>query len=838
MAFDDFKKDDLDFGSLISSDKPKKKFPKSSEGLRFLSRNLKQDVEKRYSSTSSEIRQQPPSLEKVLEQNLAVPSPAVLTNESNNVSRNVPRPRSKSSTGDLPKSEVITASSISTIERNDPDVGKMDSSNSSIENFELDNDQGSIASIEVSEPSNFNAVFNSADSSIEIIDLPTIILGLTSQKLDFSFNRSSESLSIFTSIDAHLSSDLSTEAISEQMSQHQATNETIYAVDSLNAVANGSISSIEQNDFQQLDDLISSIEINDPVTKPSDQLDADSSFSSIEIFKPATSTRIKSTITKSISSIEVFNPVIPSNNLTPHKFKISGNYTKLSHGILRHTENIDSKSLYLYLYLYRLSFGWNKSHTQIPVSQYFLKNALEYSKNTVVKCLKTLQQNNLIKPKDTVSGTGVIYNVSYPRIDGTLTSELPDKNYLALDNNFFELKNTSTTAKVVYLYLYKESFGFNCNHTQRLLTSEIARRLNLTTRTIQECIRELLSKQIIFRVEDVFSNKGIIYRVLLPQEIQQMATQTPFEFSASDSIARSNSSIETITPRSSISIEANLRTTPNPSIETNDSRKQISPQSIELATHSQSRANLSIEKIEDKESKQVNKSSSGDADLFFDFLKISFDDQTNIFPISKTVAQKYLDQFGLETCKKHITKLKKQILDADSSIGLWIDSLKNPQNYPELNTQDKQQIKQQEFVAAVKEKSFVDEQKKHFESLADDFWEQLSPEQQQRFIDAKRNQLGQGRGDLQIPDVVIKKSAKDAAFWITAQQKWMSLSEDDRVQKLTVAKKDIIKRVYVHKDENGQVRVPDKLPRTEFSSRLGEWAEKVAIVEFNPIKHK
>ena len=47
MSLDDFKKSDLDFDSLINTEKSQKKYPKSSEGLRFLTRNLKVDSDKR-----------------------------------------------------------------------------------------------------------------------------------------------------------------------------------------------------------------------------------------------------------------------------------------------------------------------------------------------------------------------------------------------------------------------------------------------------------------------------------------------------------------------------------------------------------------------------------------------------------------------------------------------------------------------------------------------------------------------------------------------------------------------------------------------------------------------
>lgn len=743
-------------------------------------------------------------------------------------------------------SEIVSNTELKTsIEDYDLQVDLKSSVEQNVLSIHLNN--GSKYSIEEIQP-DFNTSIENIDpqspfsagsfSSIEINTPPSLFHSDEISKSVFKLSDND------ASVTPYLSPDRSTENVSERNFDTPNLSSAIFPIEN-NTTLNihGLKSSIEKSNPH--DGLNVSIEESEPTEQIynapplSIETKEPGSLISIESIAP-TNTEESSSDDSSFHSIEFFEPFIPLADRRNYAFKLNGNYTKLPHSIVKHAGKLDAKTFNLYLYLYRQSYGWGKNKTQIPLSQYFLSNALDYSKNTVVKCLQRLLQLNLIQQLETVPGTGTVYQVNYFSYQGEVINDLPDKNYLALDNNFFELKTITTTARIVYLYLYKESYGFNQNYTNRLLTSEIAKTFNLTTRTIQEGIRELLNKKIIKRTEEIFSSNGIIYRVLLAQEICQVKNKTPLEFKCEDTftkttITRSNTSIEKFGGGSTTSIEGDGGKSSFRSIENFESNTIFEAQEIEITNDSAITSNSSIERNDSKENnKNLNKTSSELAD---DVLKF-FAEQTSKIPNFKfTISRNKIsdllkEQHTSNYLKSSFAKLLPVMLreSVTNPVGIYLHALKNPDAFfvmQKPSTEEMADRKRYENQVELHEKSFTDEFKRILESKQDNFWAELDEHVREEAIAKRRVELRAGQGgELKIPDVAIKRSAIERTFWDRHRELWQSLTESERATRTNTVKQKIIMRVYA-----GEGRaLPEPLPERDFLKSVDEFAEKLAMI--------
>ncbi|MBF0107517.1 MAG: hypothetical protein HQM16_19590 [Deltaproteobacteria bacterium] len=224
-------------------------------------------------------------------------------------------------------------------------------------------------------------------------------------------------------------------------------------------------------------------------------------------------------------------------------------------------------------------------------------------------------------------------------------------------------------------------------------------------------------------------------------------------------------------------------------------------------------------------------SSSDDPDEFFQFLDLSFEDRVNQFPISRTVVEKYIALFGLERCKHHITLLKTKILEADSSVGFWIHSLKNPDAYPELNSAAAKPADHLEApLIKTREMAYEDEQTKTVLLLAERHWEQLDASTKGRLIAEKQQQMAGDKNGFKIPETAIIRAARERAFWEAMDKKWQSLSTAEQTQMTDNAKTHIIQRIYAKQNSRGEVIIPQQIPQTDFAKKINETAQVTAKV--------
>lgn len=714
-------------------------------------------------------------------------------------------------------SNHVTASPIHSIETIDPRLNPSIEENDTVDTAL----SRSYSSIEMVDPSNDHA------NIIQHPETPTRIYTASNElsakaPAEVAVRRSE------TNFVGNLNSSLDSANLLLENADSSASNTSLESsIEDFN-LATGSNSSVEHFDLTIQNSLseIPSVEINEL-----------GSIVSTETFEPANNQISASKDADPISSIEFFDPFIPLSDHQIYSVKINGNYTKLAHSVFKHAGKLDAKTFYLYLYLYRMSYGWNKNTSQIPLSQYYIKNALNYSKNTVVKCMQKLMQLKLVQQKDVVAGIGSVFHIRYFSDQGETLDIVPDKNFLALDNNFFELSAISTTAKIIYLYLYKESFGFGSNHTGRLLTSEIAKHLNLTTRTIQECIRELLNKKIISRQEEVFSSNGILYRVHLPQEIQTVKNKTPIEFKIrTENNNRtgwgSNPSIEENTPGSVSSIEANSKTSSHSSIEGIDLAPSLSPHPNDISTFSSAESEVSIEGSGHNETKTIlNKTSSGQVDDVLNF----FIQQTRKHPgFSFAIARKKISEIIERHSTDYLKATFEKMLPAmmrdgvTNPVGLYLHALETPESYTMLQKPSAKELadqKRYENQIELKEKSFIEEFKRIIDNKQEVFWNGLAEEARQEAIDRRRVEMGQG-GELKIPEGAIKRSALERLFWENCKQTWLALGDDERTVRTNKARQTIINRVYAGEGK----LVPNPLPERDFLKSVHEMAQKLAMM--------
>ncbi|MFH1355946.1 MAG: hypothetical protein ABII18_02335 [bacterium] len=513
-------------------------------------------------------------------------------------------------------------------------------------------------------------------------------------------------------------------------------------------------------------------------TPPIDNISTDSKKSivpntSIDIIsthkpEPISSIDVSSTFKKDGSepflSIDNFSTdvSVDDNNVYTTSFK--SNFTKLSNHYFKIWGSLSKIEKIVFLFFYRNSFGWGKSVTNIPLSVRFIETALNISHGSIQTTISSLKAKNLIVEFDT-NKLGTTFQINVPADNGLL--ETPVKDFFtALDNNFFELaRYCSVTELLVYLYIYRQSFGFNSNVTGSLiLTSKMSAEIGVSLRRTQDAIRGLLTKKLINRISNI-SSDGISYRVFLPHEIYSCETKTLVNYSK-NTTGVPILSIDTFsTPNSSIDNNNNFPIIS--SIDKNSTPKQFSSKSIDNSTFADNVLNSSIAVSGTKEIKNNLKTSSSDADDFFVFLKTTFPDIS--FPLAKEKLQTYLSEFGVELCKKHLLRLKPRLLKAESPVGLWIDSLKNPANYPEIEQkteseffqEQREKEEEQRRAAQIQEK-----QKKEKIERINTVWNALDEMQQNEFIAMSEKYFREdmGMGDKLPPRAAIIERAKNINF--------------------------------------------------------------------------
>lgn len=685
MSFDDFKKDDLDFGGLITSKKPKKKkFPKSSEGLRFLERNFKNDSSKR------EISKSKPAginIEKVLQKELSKPPfPAPSDNEAvsnkNVLNSSIDNTRTKDTS--TPKSSIDDKSTERT-HRNqlNTSIDKISANTTepklSIDNKrtlsnglyssmdEISSETSKIKSSQISHPVKENKIVSPSPKITNIVS-PIENLELTE---NVSFDNAS--------VETNKSEFLDQSGIDE----HQ---ELISSIDDIKMVG------------KNLDLQTNSIDKISTDKNPSTNLD--SSIVVLSTLQGSQKSSIDNSSTEDtgsetvITSIDDISTIAKSTSLPDNcSIKLKGNFTKLSNHTFKIWKDLNKTEKILFLYLYRTSYGWNKKTTNIPLSIRFLEKALPLTHNSIPKGLKGLISKGLIKAIDS-SKLGSTYELFLSIDDKSVNVPITDF-YTALDNNFFELSHhCSTSDMLVYMLFYRYSFGFNQNITKtKILTSKLSKEVGLSVRRTQDAIRNLIKLSLIKRISDV-SSQGISYRVLLPQEVFNCEKLTELDH-------------KQLNPTELIS---SIDGSPQPKVSIDDSRKYSSKTSIDKTSHNFNQSPevkinqgiaddtllTSIDKTGSKEIENTKKTSSKDAADFFDFLKSKFENPTTEFPISKNILNEILGSFGLKTSKHHLERLLSRIKEAKSPVGFWRHSLSNPENFPELTQKTQLEILQEQ----------------------------------------------------------------------------------------------------------------------------------------------
>jgi predicted transcriptional regulator len=650
MSFDEFKKDDLDFTSLID-DKPKKA-PKPAEGLGFLNPNFKRRFTQKVQQTNTNKETAVPSTKTSIEDNRPNIKTSIEVNRpsiNNSIEENIPSP----------KSSIDKVFSKTNFQNNPKTKNTTPLSQEPLINKQID---GSRSPKLVSES----------------ITAQKRSLPLHDEKI--SFNEKSENVSM-----------------EENVPSTKSSNE-------------------EKRDPKK--GVNTSIEDTMPNT-----------ITSIEDSRPHNSISIEENRPSSISSID---------NV---KIKLDANYTTIPLSLIDSLHLFSKNEFLVYLFLFRQSYGWpkreNSTHislTNISVSKSFIQTALGLTKSTIIKSINSLIKKDFIKENKSNVNLAPTFNVYYPNAlnNNSLCNNEIKSSFFLLDNNIFETKFKGVDF-LVYFFLSYYSYGENNICTSKILTGkDLSNKILISTRSIQESIRKLISFGYIERLNNDKSSSGIIYHVFLPHEVNSNLKTHTKVISLESSNTKSLSSIEVNRPGINSSIEAINKINLKSSIEENNLNKgkdaNLNAPKI-ISTES------SIEVNRHKETKKILKTSSSDADDFYIFLKTDFPDIS--FPLAKEKLQTYLSDFGIDLCKKHILRLKPRLAKAESPVGLWINSLKNPANYPELDQkteseffqEQREKEEEQRRAAQIEEKQKQDKIKRVNTS-----WNTLDEMQQEEFI--------------------------------------------------------------------------------------------------------
>lgn len=714
------------FGSLIRK-RPKK---------RFLVKPSSDSQENENASSPTPTSPE----EKNVSQNVSRrPDPKLSIDEnsdSNTTSIDLNLTMDETSSGNKPSSELET-----TIDDNSPSNINLESSIDEIStqdtehNLSMDNISTEDGASSISDLS--NKKFNSG------------------QDINYSENESqNKNLEVSTPTDINLPSELNAD-ISKSGSNAKILNKSNSLNSSMDDKSspcsdhNEQFSSIDANRTPKSTDLISSIVNERSLSKTN----ADH-VSSIDTLSSATTKPETDKLIPTIDNISL--PGIVSA-------KLKSNFTKLTNHFFSIWTDLDKTEKILLLYLYRSSFGWNKTVTNIPLSIRFLEKALPLTHNSIPKGLKGLIAKGLIQIEETTN-IGTVYRLTLNAKNISLSTPI-NEYYTALDNNIFELsKICSASDLIVYLLLYRQSFGFNQNVTKRkILTSHIAKEIGLSTRRTQDAIRNLLKNSLIERASTPTS-KGVAYRVYLPQERRTCETVTEVDYNKLNLDAENLETSMDILSSPNSSIASNTVLNSNTSIDVSRGLKPQPSHTIENNTLPPDDPILSMDETRSKETENTKKTSSEDAADFFGFLNSKFENPSSEFPIAKKILHEILGEFGLEKSKHHLDRLLPKIKEANSPVGFWRHSLNNPENFPELNQKTKLEVLQEQRKKEAEERSralILKQKEQEKIKRVNTAWNELDEMKQNEFILKSEEYFRDSmHGKLPPRSVVVNKAKK------------------------------------------------------------------------------
>lgn len=802
MSFSDFKKSDLDFDSLINPAKPQKKYPKSSEGLRFLTRNLKNDSSKRLDIQKSEtLADIPPAT--------AAPSPSVSVVPSETPNTVV------DSSIDI----ITTAASL-----NQPIA--IDVANSSIDviNTETLLDGVAKSSIDETATTTRDPIIV-AETSIDNI---TTHSSIASNPINFSGRPQSDD-TVLNAQDCSLLNEF-VSLMSEPCTAPDLSLFGISVIAQFDALYSFDSSKFILRVAKMSIDVFSTPISNPTVAKSSIDENAtisalhEPSFAVADLSIDVSTTPVARTIqTESVAITSIVKNTTPATRPSikiPSKedrLNFKNNFTKVSHHVLSSFKLLQKSESLVYLYLYRQSYGWNRNTTQATSIRH-IANQLHLSTRTVQDAIKALAEKNFISLEE-ASG----YRINILTENGAV-SEVPKNNYLTLDNNFFALpEEVSITERLVYFYLYRYSFGFGRRSTEALIkTKDISICLNISIRRLQDALRALLSRGLIQRNSEI-SSLGFVFSLKLPHEIYP-------ELAVTECVA--DSSIDRITTTEKTSTDD---TATKPEAKTSIVKNTTEDFPVNLQGLDRHVANPSIDVSatnKDIYSKTVlKKTSSGVDDEILNFISEQTKPHPQFsFPISRKKILELLGRHQAEHLKTTFSKLLASLMreGVENPVGMYLHAVEDPESYAVLqkpSTQELADKKRFENQIELREKSFADEVKRIIDSKQESFWNELDERIREEAIAKRRAEMGQG-GELKIPEVAIKRSAIERTFWERHHQAWESLPESERTARAGTVKQSIIKRVYAGEGRE----LPEPLPEREFLKSVDEYAEKLAMI--------
>lgn len=771
MSLDDFKKSDLDFDSLINTEKSQKKYPKSSEGLRFLTRNLKVDSDKR----GELLKEQSSPVAKT-----STDKNTTALSSSNNLQDNIASVAETSIdiNTTLEARAAVLKSSID--ENTTNDTTTKDVANTSID--------------KIATPLDAQATTSTTNSFSETsLNNPGLVLQSSEGKAQQ---------------DHYSTVDNQTESKFE--AQEQDAN---YQTEITKQIAGVAKTSTDKNITDSAIPITVAIPSIDEITTQTNANTVAKSSIDISTTDRERAKNLKPKYTVAVASIDKNTTV--RNQAT--RITLKGNYTKVSNHILASFKNLQKSESLVYLYLYRQSYGWNRSTTQMTSIRH-VANQLRISTRTVQDSIKTLIEKNFI-----VSETNSSFKINIITENG-ISNEVPKNNFLMLDNNFFALpEDVSITERLVYFYLYRFTFGYGRRSTEGLVkTKDISLCLNLSIRRLQDALRALLSKGLIKRDSEI-SSLGFIFSVKLPHEIYSEIT--PTEYVANTSIDTNATAEKSTTDNS-----ATKRVTQTSTDENSTEEFPVNLQQVEEGVADTSMGDNATNKY----NKTNIKTSSGHDDELFNFFVQETKTHSGFsFPISKSKTSELLETHDIELLKATFTKMLPVLLRPGTinPVGLYLNAVEKPDSYSVLQKPSAQELADQKrYVTMIetREKSFLEEFKQLIDKSVETHWQNVGKEKQAALIAERRAQPGEQVRGFTIPESVIKRSAMENAFWNSHKEAWLQLSAEDRQAKARKAKHTIIERVYSKGEGRGVV--PEPLPEREFLKKSDEIAEKLAMI--------
>lgn len=510
----------------------------------------------------------------------------------------------------------------------------------------------------------------------------------------------------------------------------------------------------------------------------------------------------------------------------PSKVIIKSHFTKCPNNFSFNLRKLSKAARILYRYLFRISYGWNQNTTSFPVSFGHLDKKLGFSRLTLFQNFKELEELKLIEKEIYQSNRGYIFKVRYYESDGKLTDGPIQKNFFCLDNNFFEIHETlKKSEQDVYLYLYEQSYGKNCNITNRFIstTGEIAATIDLSARRTLDALRGLCEKNLLKRL-DRNSDLHYRYRVFLPHEV--LKTELVPNLEVADS-----STVTVLSQDNSVSITNSSQDNLSKSLTLSSQDENVMR---EIGVSFQEHVGItktSQDESVNKERNKIIKTSSGVDDEILNFISEQTKQHPQFsFPISRKKILELLGRHQAEHLKTTFSKLLASLMreGVENPVGMYLHAVEDPTSYAVLqkpSTQELADKKRFENQIELREKSFADEVKRIIDSKQESFWNELDERIREEAVAKRRAEMGQG-GELKIPDVAIKRSAIERTFWEQHHQAWESLPESERTARAGMVKQSIIKRVYAGEGK----ALPEPLPEREFLKSVDEYAEKLAMI--------